>query len=612
MNQSFSEGECIETKGSKDNPNLGGENAPVVDSLGLTDDTSSSLDAVQNVQGAGDLQQVTDSLPDGEINGAVASDGGSVAAVPTEQDMDNGNLPDDLPEDCQSIPDHVVIANNLEIEIKTPPEGTIENEIYSIVKEELSGLDDVAADIPFADDAVPEVEKSPKQIIGSSDVKAVWEASSSSPSVGSGDAAGGLALPVPGCSTSGEVAPSSSSASVSTDGSGCKKRDDSPQSVYHIKWIIFKEKKVPIVTQNENGPCPLLAIVNYLLLKEKIKLPILMEIITADQLMEYLGDCVFDQVPKNASEDAQLNIEQNVHDAMSVIHKLQTGLDVNVKFTGVADFEYTSECIIFDILGLPMYHGWLVDPQSPEAQAAVGHYSYNQLVEKIITQKSSEKPELVTEALIAENFLERTASQLTYHGLCELCISIKEEELAVLFRNNHFSTIYKHKNELFLLVTDQGFLTENNVVWETLSNVEGDCNFVDADFRTYRKPEVSTHTIPPPQVQAGSEQQVDQDFLVALSLQQEQQNHQDQAIALEKSAEQAVVPQSPHQVQSDLELALQLQEEEHRQAARAQAQAQQQRANQQHLSQMHQEEVQRQQQRQQQEGRRKSGDCSIL
>lgn len=48
---------------------------------------------------------------------------------------------------------------------------------------------------------------------------------------------------------------------------------------------------------------------------------------------------------------------------MAVLHKLQTGLDVNVKFTGVRVFEYTPECIVFDLLDIPLYHGWLVDPQ---------------------------------------------------------------------------------------------------------------------------------------------------------------------------------------------------------------------------------------------------------
>ena len=34
---------------------------------------------------------------------------------------------------------------------------------------------------------------------------------------------------------------------------------------------------------------------------------------------------------------------QNVDDAMTVLPKLATGLDVNVRFTGVSDFEYTPE-----------------------------------------------------------------------------------------------------------------------------------------------------------------------------------------------------------------------------------------------------------------------------
>ncbi len=48
---------------------------------------------------------------------------------------------------------------------------------------------------------------------------------------------------------------------------------------------------------------------------------------------------------------------------MAVLPKLSTGLDVNVRFTGVTDFEYTPECIVFDLLDIPLYHGWLVDPQ---------------------------------------------------------------------------------------------------------------------------------------------------------------------------------------------------------------------------------------------------------
>ncbi|KAG2470659.1 ubiquitin carboxyl-terminal hydrolase MINDY-2 isoform X1 [Polypterus senegalus] len=337
------------------------------------------------------------------------------------------------------------------------------------------------------------------------------------------------------------------------------------QSVYHIKWIKWKDENTPIITQNENGPCPLLAIMNVLLLSWKVKMPPMMEIITAEQLMEYLGDYILDAKPKEISEAQRLNYEQNMSDAMAVLHKLQTGLDVNVRFTGVRVFEYTPECIVFDLLDIPLYHGWLVDPQTDDIVKAVGSCSYNQLVEKIIFCKQSDSSELVGEGFVAEQFLSNTATQLTYHGLCELTSTVQEGELCVFFRNNHFSTMTKHKGQLYLLVTDQGFLTEEKVVWESLHNVDGDGNFCDSEF--HLRPPSDPET-----VYKGQQDQIDQDYLIALSLQQEQQSQ-------ELNWEQ--IPEGI----SDLELAKKLQEEEDRrasqfyqeqeQAAAAQAQMQQ-------------------------------------
>ena len=83
------------------------------------------------------------------------------------------------------------------------------------------------------------------------------------------------------------------------------------KSVYHVKWIngiqiekVVKEgasnakesnsssqsTKTAIVTQNENGPCPLLSIVNVLLLRRKLTLPEGCEVISAEQLLEYIGE----------------------------------------------------------------------------------------------------------------------------------------------------------------------------------------------------------------------------------------------------------------------------------------------------------------------------------
>ena len=39
--------------------------------------------------------------------------------------------------------------------------------------------------------------------------------------------------------------------------------------------------------------------------------------------------------------------------------------------------------------------------------------------------------------------MRNSVSQLTMTGLYDLGAKLKEEEIAVLFRNNHFATIYK-------------------------------------------------------------------------------------------------------------------------------------------------------------------------
>lgn len=58
-----------------------------------------------------------------------------------------------------------------------------------------------------------------------------------------------------------------------TDGTktSCTKDRAAGQSIYHIKWIKWREENTPIITQNENGPCPLLAIMNVLLLAWKVR-----------------------------------------------------------------------------------------------------------------------------------------------------------------------------------------------------------------------------------------------------------------------------------------------------------------------------------------------------
>ncbi|KRX90884.1 Protein FAM63A, partial [Trichinella pseudospiralis] len=281
--------------------------------------------------------------------------------------------------------------------------------------------------------------------------------------------------------------------------------------IHHVKWIIWHGRSVPIITQNENGPCPLLAIVNLLFLRGRLTLPPGTELVTARQLMNQIGE-TFIQCGFNGNH--RQDFEQNLFDAFSVLPKLSTGLDVNVKFSGVFDFEYTSECIVFDLLNIRLCHGWLPEPEDPEIMLAVSDLSYNQLVEKIVAQTSEDDSLSNVNAFFLQSFLEQSASQLSQNGLSSLLRELLEDELAVFFRNNHFSVITKHEGTLFLLLTDQGFLKETDYVWETLDTIDGDSQFVDTEFRLAKaKSEEKC-------LQDGGKQ-IENDFLLAMSLSEE-------------------------------------------------------------------------------------------
>ncbi|XP_078393883.1 uncharacterized protein LOC144677733, partial [Cetorhinus maximus] len=65
-------------------------------------------------------------------------------------------------------------------------------------------------------------------------------------------------------------------------------RSDPASTFYLVKWISWKGEKTPLITQSENGPCPLIAIINILLLRWKVKLPPKTEVISVEQLMSLL------------------------------------------------------------------------------------------------------------------------------------------------------------------------------------------------------------------------------------------------------------------------------------------------------------------------------------
>jgi len=257
---------------------------------------------------------------------------------------------------------------------------------------------------------------------------------------------------------------------------------------YRLKHTYFQGRPVGICLQNLNGPCPLIAITNVLSLHGRIKFLPDEKFVYAETLFGHISRLVS---CKSSATPITLNSNEIkvIQDALAILPKLQSGIDLNIQFSDIRAFEYTTECSVFDLLGVPLVHGWVMDDR-PGASKLL-HLSYNHMIEKAIgcdssSSKKAEEEKLNTDkseadvvGFLCADFLRDTASQLTQTGLQALREKLKEEQLCVFFRNNHFSTLYKKFGRLFLLVTDEGYSDFPDVIWENLESVTGDTCYSD-------------------------------------------------------------------------------------------------------------------------------------
>lgn len=254
-------------------------------------------------------------------------------------------------------------------------------------------------------------------------------------------------------------------------------------SFYIIQKIDFLGSQRTILMQSDNGPCPLLAACNVLLLRNQLKLPENTSSISFHVLLRHLSNYLLD-INDRASGNA--NMQHAVSSCIELLPKLNEGLDVNVRFTGCREFEYTRELSIFDLVDISLLHGWLVSPDDGDLYEVLKAHSYNTITEALVqvgetgSAAGTNLPSKETAEQIWD-FFDRTSSQLTYDGLIGLHSAMKDRELAVLYRNMHFSTLFRKGDSLYSLCTDVGFL-DTGVVWEQLDVVDGDTVYLNADF----------------------------------------------------------------------------------------------------------------------------------
>eukprot|EP00331_Platyophrya_macrostoma_P011090 CAMPEP_0176410542 /NCGR_PEP_ID=MMETSP0127-20121128/3114_1 /TAXON_ID=938130 /ORGANISM="Platyophrya macrostoma, Strain WH" /LENGTH=404 /DNA_ID=CAMNT_0017790049 /DNA_START=138 /DNA_END=1352 /DNA_ORIENTATION=- len=246
----------------------------------------------------------------------------------------------------------------------------------------------------------------------------------------------------------------------------------------------YKYRDVTLLQQDSNGPCPLIAVTNALILKGHVRLPSqphssCIPIATVEDVVKtFLNTSQRSLFPEN--EHFQFSIDC----AIRLLPKLRNGLDVNPKFDNIDAFEATDETSLFDACRLRLVHGLMMDEAGDAAlKLEVGKASYNTMICKMTELEAAGDAASPTQHFFSD-WIRAFPTQLTYRGLIDLTDGIAESEIAVLFRNNHFSVLTKEGGVLYTLVTDIGMSTARpDAVWESLVDVTGEASvFRDAYF----------------------------------------------------------------------------------------------------------------------------------
>lgn len=308
------------------------------------------------------------------------------------------------------------------------------------------------------------------------------------------------------------------------------------QVCWHDVSSVTNPRRSPILIQNANGPCPLLALVNALVLSTLADTTTaLVETLRVREQVSLglLLDAVFDELMSGRRGGAAQELP-DVGDLYSFLITLHTGMNVNPRFVALpptvlkdmdaptpshlvnvrddrqpGTFEETREMRLYSTFNIPLIHGWLAPRTQPAYQALERSAQTYEDAQNLLFREeeleeqskrigfSSDEQILLEDIASIRNFLSSSATQLTQSGLEIITEAMHPGSVAILFRNDHFSTLYKHprSNKLLTLVTDMGYAGHDEVVWESLVDVSGEgSEFFAGDFRPVGNVASEAHT----------------------------------------------------------------------------------------------------------------------
>ncbi|OAL73505.1 hypothetical protein A7D00_1532 [Trichophyton violaceum] len=329
--------------------------------------------------------------------------------------------------------------------------------------------------------------------------------------------------------------------------------------IYDIRIINWTDgttelRQSPILVQNENGPCPLLALVNGLVLRSPInaQTPLIRALHSRERIsLGLLIQALFDELVSSPDVNSELpDIE-----ALSVfLTMLHTGMNVNPRLTPIlhpptpGTFLKTRDIELYSTFDLPLVHGWTAAPSSPTHEAMLRVAEYHDDIQLLHFKREDLESRAINTGSLAPDeqrlfedidTIQRFVTvdhptQLSPFGLQHLERSIPAGSICVLFRNDHFATLFKHplSNQLFTLVTDAGYAGHAEIVWESLVDVNGTSSeLYSGDFRPVGHSSSAPSQHPPctegpsSRENASATEQTDADYAFALSLQYEDEQN---------------------------------------------------------------------------------------
>ncbi|KAE8354582.1 hypothetical protein BDV28DRAFT_130608 [Aspergillus coremiiformis] len=320
----------------------------------------------------------------------------------------------------------------------------------------------------------------------------------------------GAAPPLPERSNTSPPSQPLSSALPSENETAAKRQHDQRSETYsirHVSWTdaTGKLRECPVLAQNKNGPCPLLALVNALVLRSAPDFhpPIVRALQMREQIsLGLLIEALFDELTTCLEPDDELPDIEALSRFLTMLH---TGMNVNPRLTLestdlMGTFLGTDDIKFYSTFGVPLIHGWIAQPSTEVDGALTRVAKFYEDVQLLPFRKQEledrvfrggsltrEEEQVMEDIQTIQHFTDiENATQLSTFGLQHLTEKLPPGSLSILFRNDHFSTLYKHPqtHQLFTLVTDAGYSHRAEIVWESLVDVNGSkSGFFAGDFR---------------------------------------------------------------------------------------------------------------------------------